>query len=161
MNPIFGKQSSYWNGPFESSQYKDSAWPGLDSQSKDKTVVRPSYLYHWNPVPGKTVFIFKRAPDLCSSVPLPHCTSTQYPVIICRATLSRAVSFVFGPSFICTIRNQPQRGYQLEDNMVPGAFRISHQLRQASIALTAWWRRQMETFSALLTICTGNSPVPG
>ena len=24
-----------------------------------------------------------------------------------------------------------------------------------------WWRRQMETFSALLTICSGNSPVPG
>ena len=26
---------------------------------------------------------------------------------------------------------------------------------------TAWWRHQMETFSALLTICAGNSPVPG
>ena len=24
-----------------------------------------------------------------------------------------------------------------------------------------WWRRQMETFSALLTRCAGNSPVPG
>ena len=24
----------------------------------------------------------------------------------------------------------------------------------------AWWRHQMETFSALLTICVGNSPVP-
>ena len=24
-----------------------------------------------------------------------------------------------------------------------------------------WWRNQMETFSALLTICAGNSPVPG
>ena len=25
---------------------------------------------------------------------------------------------------------------------------------------TAWWRHQMETFSALLAICAGNSPVP-
>ena len=25
----------------------------------------------------------------------------------------------------------------------------------------AWWRHQMETFSALLVICVGNSPVPG
>ena len=25
----------------------------------------------------------------------------------------------------------------------------------------AWWRNQMETFSALLAICAGNSPVPG
>ena len=24
-----------------------------------------------------------------------------------------------------------------------------------------WWRHQMETFSALLAFCTGNSPVPG
>ena len=26
---------------------------------------------------------------------------------------------------------------------------------------TPWWRHQMETFSALLAICVGNSPVPG
>ena len=25
----------------------------------------------------------------------------------------------------------------------------------------SWWRREMETFSALLAICAGNSPVPG
>ena len=24
-----------------------------------------------------------------------------------------------------------------------------------------WWRHQMETFSAILAICAGNSPVPG
>ena len=28
-------------------------------------------------------------------------------------------------------------------------------------SLTAWWRHQMETFSALLAICAENSPVPG
>ena len=27
--------------------------------------------------------------------------------------------------------------------------------------LVPWWRHQMETFSALLAICAGNSPVPG
>ena len=27
--------------------------------------------------------------------------------------------------------------------------------------LNSWWRYQMETFSALLAICAGNSPVPG
>ena len=27
--------------------------------------------------------------------------------------------------------------------------------------MIAWWRHQMETFSALLAICAGNSPVPG
>ena len=28
-------------------------------------------------------------------------------------------------------------------------------------ARTSWWRHQMDTFSALLAICAGNSPVPG
>ena len=28
-------------------------------------------------------------------------------------------------------------------------------------ASATWWRHQMETFSALLTICAGKSPVPG
>ena len=27
--------------------------------------------------------------------------------------------------------------------------------------LLSWWRHQMETFSALLPVCAGNSPVPG
>ena len=26
---------------------------------------------------------------------------------------------------------------------------------------SSWWRHQMETFSALLALCAGNSPVPG
>ena len=28
-------------------------------------------------------------------------------------------------------------------------------------ATSSWWRHEMETFSALLAICAGNSPVPG
>ena len=28
-------------------------------------------------------------------------------------------------------------------------------------SIGTWWRHQMETFSALLAICAGNSPVPG
>ena len=31
----------------------------------------------------------------------------------------------------------------------------------ASCENSSWWRHQMETFSALLAICAGNSPVPG
>ena len=30
-----------------------------------------------------------------------------------------------------------------------------------TIARNSWWRHQIETFSALLAICAGNSPVPG
>ena len=32
---------------------------------------------------------------------------------------------------------------------------------QACRFSSAWWRHQMETFSVLLVICAGNSPVPG
>ena len=31
----------------------------------------------------------------------------------------------------------------------------------AMMTSSTWWRHQMETFSALLAICAGNSPVPG
>ena len=31
----------------------------------------------------------------------------------------------------------------------------------SELQCTSWWRHQMETFSALLTICAGNSPVTG
>ena len=37
-----------------------------------------------------------------------------------------------------------------------------HNLALSHIPMTPpWWRHQMETFSALLAICAGNSPVPG
>ena len=29
------------------------------------------------------------------------------------------------------------------------------------LLMDPWWRHQMETFSASLAICAGNSPVPG
>ena len=34
------------------------------------------------------------------------------------------------------------------------------QILRILFTLTPWWRHQMETFSALLAICAGNSPVP-
>ena len=35
------------------------------------------------------------------------------------------------------------------------------ELKTEKIQIPAWWRHQMETFSALLAICAGNSPVTG
>ena len=34
-------------------------------------------------------------------------------------------------------------------------------VKTPSNAIWSWWRYEMETFSALLAICAGNSPVPG
>ena len=38
--------------------------------------------------------------------------------------------------------------------------RISFWKRHSGKLSYAWWRHQMETFSALLALCAGNSPVP-
>ena len=49
-----------------------------------------------------------------------------------------------------TIRSLYQPSYQLQ-----------HHYQSTSLVMAAWWRHQMETFSALLAICAGNSPVSG
>ena len=36
-----------------------------------------------------------------------------------------------------------------------------YSMRESSINCIPWWRHQMETFSALLALCVGNSPVTG
>ena len=36
---------------------------------------------------------------------------------------------------------------------------ISAHLNMVGVTITPWWRHQMETFSVLLAICAGNSPV--
>ena len=36
-----------------------------------------------------------------------------------------------------------------------------HMMTTLEVSSMTWWRHQIETFSALLAICAGNSPVPG
>ena len=38
---------------------------------------------------------------------------------------------------------------------------VNHTLKYQLYWNHTWWRHQMETFSALLALCVGNSPVPG
>ena len=38
---------------------------------------------------------------------------------------------------------------------------IRNTMKTTNSAATTWWRHQMKTFSALLAICAGNSPVTG
>ena len=38
---------------------------------------------------------------------------------------------------------------------------LNHYRQRCPDAIWTWWRHQMETFSALLVICAGNSPVAG
>ena len=39
--------------------------------------------------------------------------------------------------------------------------RLEQYLQWTTLRFVSWWRHQMETFSALLAICAGNSPVSG
>ena len=41
------------------------------------------------------------------------------------------------------------------------AFLVNGVVGGGNLTACSWWRHQMETFSALLAICAGNSPVPG
>ena len=45
-------------------------------------------------------------------------------------------------------------------NQLHGILWVAERYSHHGVAVT-WWRHQMETFSALLAICAGNSPVPG
>ena len=48
---------------------------------------------------------------------------------------------------------------QIGPMLAPWTLLSGHSM--SSLENVSWWRHQMETFSALLAICVGNSPVPG
>ena len=65
------------------------------------------------------------------------------------------------------ITAQMSRCHSVSSHQLHHFVPISKHLYRDNIALylytywLTWWRHQMETFSALLAICAGNSPVPG
>ena len=61
--------------------------------------------------------------------------------------------------FACVNERSPNHQTILHVHVPCGAQNIQEHLPEPR-HLT-WWRHQMETFSALLAICAGNSPVPG
>ena len=61
----------------------------------------------------------------------------EYQTTKCHAFLSQG--------FTCVIKKTKRRGLHFYKYLIT----------------STWWRHQMETFSALLAICAGNSPVPG
>ena len=76
--------------------------------------------------------------------------SLSNPVCIWLISLAAAATAVRRKSdsqdlkYLCKIRNE---------NLMNGTL--------VTLAQSVWWRHQMETFSALLAICAGNSPVSG
>ena len=51
--------------------------------------------------------------------------------------------------------------HQMEWNSHRENLRFHSKKAMSSKCISTWWRHQMETFSTLLALCAGNSPVPG
>ena len=62
---------------------------------------------------------------------------------------------VFTKTFYVTLGH----GYVIKLFVVRGMYFLIH--APTSTSVYTWWRHQIETFSALLAICAGNSPVTG
>ena len=65
------------------------------------------------------------------------------------------------PQFITVRKVQYCHHYRTDTviNCVPAEHFLIPNIRGCGIY--AWWRHQVDTFSALLDLCAGNSPVPG
>ena len=57
------------------------------------------------------------------------------------------------------VRNGKKQGVHRNVDVIVASKHVSD--RMHTNKLPTWWRHQMETFSALLAFCAGNSPVPG
>ena len=53
------------------------------------------------------------------------------------------------------------KGNHFWHHLASGALNVRPSQRRFTVFAWSWWRHQMETFSALLAICAGNSPVHG
>ena len=66
------------------------------------------------------------------------------------------------PLSMITIVNAKHSGIILHKNSVQDGYqKYSRKWKNISYFVTPWWRHQMETCSALLALCAGNSPLTG
>ena len=72
------------------------------------------------------------------------------------------MSQITGHSYVCsTLCSGWQKINKTSKLCVTGPSCHSWLMNSPHKGPVSWWRHQMETFSALLAICAGNSPVPG
>ena len=84
---------------------------------------------------------------------LPSNTQTIYSIEFIESDLIFDTSLLWMPR---------KKRHEIAEKLKPDEFTTVHWLRHGRIPYaSSWWRHQMETFSALLAICAGNSPVPG
>ena len=84
--------------------------------------------------------VFMNIYKLCSSIPRIYGQTIDFPLC-----------YIF--SLLTSISG--------DEDLIECGIGLLERQHSASENWMSWWRHQMETFSALLAICTGNSPVPG
>ena len=92
-------------------------------------------------------------------------------VYLCKDNYRSVNLLIFFSKLFERIRMAEQLAIYIESILSPrvSAYRRGYSCQHAIIsptdywrkALDAWWRHRMETFSAFLAICAGNSPVSG
>ena len=99
------------------------------------------------------------------SLDLKDDTSTLVQVMAwCRQTTSHYLSQYWPRSISLHVVTRPRRILMCFHSRLeypPKYGTIKSMLPVLYNSIFPWWRHQMETFSALLAICVGNSPVPG
>ena len=89
----------------------------------------------------------------CSDASIAICTAP-----ICNAHIHRTRALlVFGATFKEKVFSEMLRN---KTKMETSSSRLQFTILLMAVPVP-WWRHQMETFSALLAICAGNSPVSG
>ena len=88
------------------------------------------------------------------------CASLTKPIIFYELTIedcrnNDCIYFVKKSYIRQSVREQSKHNVNYQLNVV------ASDLQRRYVEDGAWWRHQMETFSALLGLCAGNSPVTG
>ena len=88
-----------------------------------------------------------------------------------RSFISPLVTFYFVKGYVrsCEITSifgrrgshiLERKNHRVIKWFVCNIFVVSYHNITGNVSFLPWWRHQMETFSALLALCVGNSPVP-
>ena len=135
-----------------------------DSHTKDATVSWPSYLCNANPYTWKDILYI----ETCLSILLSFVCCMQL-CVLRDVVVARLPSNDYGGWIvryhIFKLKKMKwwskELGHYLNGISLPSIHRTLVLKLSVSNRNYTWWRHQMETFSALLAICAGNSLVPG
>ena len=107
------------------------------------------------------IFIGNKSLQNCEKKSISYMTIFMIQCISLFVSLScrSPTNYSYKSCFLCALKNKKHSLIPSKLNVFKcvGMFKT---FRLKCVEILSWWRHQMETFSALLVICAGNSPVP-